>query len=598
MKLKRKKLLLVPIILIGFLIGYITANMTLEKVMPPEQAQIMTFDLLEALGAQPNYHRETESGSYLVGQFAQRQKDWNTAYKNIKKVSKKSNDNLDLKRHLMVLAMGQGDLKQATKLAHEVAELDGENLLAHLFIAINNFKKGDYQEATKTLDNLKQQGPATFLVPVLKLWASAGIGELNSIDLPPSSFYAHHALLVHHYLEPSPALLQYALKSYQTDDIDLRDVVKFADLLVVSNNKNMALNFYKAIEAGGFANQETKEKIKTIENNGDILSLINLPNINNATEGAAIVFEDMASILIREKSDDSAIIFARMALALNPDLYRNHLIIGASLSAHDQDDQAIDILSEVPSDSEHYILAQRNIADIHAENESYELAIDILSKLYDNGDIDSLIQIGDIYRYKEEYKEAVKVYSEVLSKWDEVPESYWHVYYSRGMSYERLKEFKKSESDLLVALKFQPNNPYVLNYLAYSWADQGINLEKSLSMLILATQLQPDDGYIADSLGWVFYKMNDFESAIPHLERAVELEPYDATINDHLGDAYWQVGRQNEARFQWERTVNNSEENEAELKEKAQDKLANGIENLEPAPKNTLSEVYIKENGV
>ena len=172
-------------------------------------------------------------------------------------------------------------------------------------------------------------------------------------------------------------------------------------------------------------------------------------------------------------------------------------------------------------------------------------------------------------------------------KGSDVPAEYWFVLYARGMAHERLKNYKKSEEDLLQALEHKPNHPYLLNYLAYSWADQGKNLEKALDMLRQASSLMPDDGYIADSLGWVYYRLNDFENAVPHLERAVELLPYDMTVNDHLGDAYWRVGRRLEAKFQWQRAVNYSEENSGETsKEDIEEKLVRGLEDLPLAEKN------------
>ena len=75
-----------------------------------------------------------------------------------------------------------------------------------------------------------------------------------------------------------------------------------------------------------------------------------------------------------------------------------------------------------------------------------------------------------------------------------------------------------------------------------------------------AVALRPEDGYITDSLGWVLYRLGNYEEAVPHLERAVELLPYDSVINDHLGDAYWRVGRRLEARFQWMRAKNHSDD--------------------------------------
>jgi tetratricopeptide (TPR) repeat protein len=101
------------------------------------------------------------------------------------------------------------------------------------------------------------------------------------------------------------------------------------------------------------------------------------------------------------------------------------------------------------------------------------------------------------------------------------------------------------------ALQLYPEHPLVLNYLGYSWVDQGVNLDEGMRMIKRAVEQRPDDGYIVDSLGWAYYRLGNFEEAVKHLEQAVELKPEDPTINDHLGDAYWRVGRKLEARFQW-----------------------------------------------
>jgi len=91
----------------------------------------------------------------------------------------------------------------------------------------------------------------------------------------------------------------------------------------------------------------------------------------------------------------------------------------------------------------------------------------------------------------------------------------------------------------------------VLNYLGYSWVDQGVHLDQGMDMIRKAVEQRPDDGYIVDSLGWAYFKTGNYDEAVKNLERAVELKPEDPTINDHLGDAYWRVGRTLEAHFQW-----------------------------------------------
>ena len=109
----------------------------------------------------------------------------------------------------------------------------------------------------------------------------------------------------------------------------------------------------------------------------------------------------------------------------------------------------------------------------------------------------------------------------------------------------------EAEADLKKALELSPDQPLVLNYLGYSWVDQGIHLEPALDMIEKAVAAAPNDGYIIDSLGWAYYRLGNMPAAVEHLERAVELRPDDPIINDHLGDAYWRVGRRLEASFQW-----------------------------------------------
>ena len=125
------------------------------------------------------------------------------------------------------------------------------------------------------------------------------------------------------------------------------------------------------------------------------------------------------------------------------------------------------------------------------------------------------------------------------------------------------------------ALELQPDQPYVLNYLGYSWADHGVNVDLSLDYIERAIQQRPNDGYIIDSMGWVLYKLGRFEEAVIHLEKAVELVPGDPIINDHLGDAYWRVGRKLEAGFQWQRALSNADD--VELIADIEDKILNGL---------------------
>lgn len=160
--------------------------------------------------------------------------------------------------------------------------------------------------------------------------------------------------------------------------------------------------------------------------------------------------------------------------------------------------------------------------------------------------------LADLLRGREEHKRAISYFTQALNAMgNKESKIKWHILYGRAISYEQSGEWEKAEKDFLEALALAPNNPELINYLAYSWVDRGIHLDKALLMLQHALIRRPDSGYIADSLGWALFRMGKYQEALPILEQAIALMPHDPTINDHVGDIYWKVGRQREAVFQW-----------------------------------------------
>ena len=148
----------------------------------------------------------------------------------------------------------------------------------------------------------------------------------------------------------------------------------------------------------------------------------------------------------------------------------------------------------------------------------------------------------------------------------------WPLYYARGVSEERAHRWNEAERDLQQALKLSPEQPEILNYLGYSWVDQGRNLPQAVAMLEKARALSPMDGYIVDSVGWAYYRLGRYADAAKTLEEAVLLVPGDPTINEHLGDAYWRVGRKLDAHFQWSHAIafGADETQKAEIEKKLQ----------------------------
>ncbi|HIJ39292.1 MAG TPA: tetratricopeptide repeat protein, partial [Rhodospirillaceae bacterium] len=188
----------------------------------------------------------------------------------------------------------------------------------------------------------------------------------------------------------------------------------------------------------------------------------------------------------------------------------------------------------------------------------------------------ALVTLGDLWRTHKHWPEAIQAYDRAISAFPEPDRQQWAIFYSRGVALERNQQWAKAEADFLKALELAPDEPDVLNYLGYSWIEQGINLEQARKMIEKAVRQRPDDGFIVDSLGWAYFRAGDFARAVETIERAVELHPEDPTINDHFGDVLWSVGRRQEARFQWQRALvfNPEPDQKTEIERKLHEGLA------------------------
>jgi len=216
----------------------------------------------------------------------------------------------------------------------------------------------------------------------------------------------------------------------------------------------------------------------------------------------------------------------------------------------------------------------RTLHALERPDESYDLLEELAAA--EPARIESLVQLGDLLRRDEHYGRAEAAYSRAVERLGEPDREHWTLFYARGITFERTKRWPRAETDFLTALELEPEQPFVLNYLGYSWVDMGMNLDQAKGMLYRAVELRPNDGFIIDSLGWVHYRLGEYPDAVEQLERAVELEPGDPVINDHLGDAYWRVGRHREARYQWARalTLEPEEDAVADIEEKLKSGLS------------------------
>jgi tetratricopeptide (TPR) repeat protein len=260
----------------------------------------------------------------------------------------------------------------------------------------------------------------------------------------------------------------------------------------------------------------------------------------------------------RNQRGDLALIFENLAVDLKPDHDFAWLTIAGLYEQWGQADKALAAYGKVGPTSALSWQARLRSASLDAQEDRFDDAVKKLKVLVAEKPerVDAALTLAELLRNKEKYADAVTAYDTALARIKKVEERHWPIFFGRGIVEERVKQWGKAEADMKKALELSPEQPYVLNYLGYSWIDQGINLDAGMKMLKRATELRPDDGAITDSVGWAYYRLGQFDKAVEWLERASEQKGDDATVVEHLGDAYWHVGRFREARFEWNRALN------------------------------------------
>ena len=266
---------------------------------------------------------------------------------------------------------------------------------------------------------------------------------------------------------------------------------------------------------------------------------------------------------------------------LNPKFKFNLSLLAENYYINQNYSKTLKILESFDQNDEFYywfkLKKETQIISKRNEDESLKF-INLNFKKIKNPSIKIIFDIANFNKNAKKYKEAIKYYDQIISKIDINSQLYAEILYRRGGSYERLGDYVKSDKDLLKSLEINPDDAYVLNYLAYSWLEREYKIDLSLKMLEKAYAKRSNDPYIIDSIGWAYYLTDDYVKAENFLKRAVELMPEDPVVNDHYGDILWKLNRKIQARYFW-KNVLSLEETEDEMKKNIKDKLIEGLTN-------------------
>ena len=268
---------------------------------------------------------------------------------------------------------------------------------------------------------------------------------------------------------------------------------------------------------------------------------------------------------------------------LNPKFYFNLSLLAENYHLNDNFELSKRILKKFKKEDEIYYwfkIKKNTLFLIEQKNEKE--AVNYFEKKifnFKNPSNKILYDIGNIYKRFENYKKAIEYYSKVLSRIDNNSSISADILYRRGGAFERMGNYEKADIDLLKSLEIKPDEPYSLNYLAYSWLERNHKIEEAIQMLNRAYNEKENDPYITDSVGWGYYLIGDYENAEKYLRRAVELMPHDPIVNDHYGDVLWQLNRKMQANYFW-KNVLELEDTEEKMKIDIKNKLLNGLKKI------------------
>lgn len=498
---------------------------------------------------------QSQPGNYLAGLIASADRDTSSAEVYYREALRVDPRNSDLIERAFAAALANGDEQNATALGERLLARDPGNSLARLATAVNAIAQGQYATARAQLASGDVRS-RDVTAALLTAWCYAGQMDLHHAldaldrirDPSVAGFRDYHAGLIADYLG-NPAEARRRLKSaYDSDRNTLRFVDAYARFLATHGDPDGAKAVYADFMAVVPHHPLIEQAVSTLRAGQQLET-----QVRSAKDGAAEVLYGLGSAGSRQDDELPALIYLRLSLYLRPGDDLTAVTLANLFDEMKQGDQAIAAFRSVPAAS-----PLRGDADIQIalELESIGKSDDAIQRLQDivaarPHDADALSSLAGLQRSAKKYAEAAATYDRAIAAVGIPQRDNWTLFYFRGICFERDKQWPKAEADFKKALELYPEQPLVLNYLGYSWVDQGINLDEAFKMLRRAVELKPNDGYIVDSLGWAHFKLGQFPEAAQTLERAISLKPADPVLNDHLGDAYWRVNRRTEAHFQW-----------------------------------------------
>ena len=479
-----------------------------------------------------------------------------------------------------------GKYDEAYKYSKKLEKKNLSNFESNLFLGLYQFKVENYTKAKFYFDKLENNFEHQLIFDILKIslnsWTEiAQSKKTEKIKLIDISRPGYNNLI----------LIQKVLAHCHTGSADTEQEFK----RIIENKKfgfsrynfffaNYLLNNNKETESKNFINLASERYPGNLLINQFKKNLNNKEktkirfNCTSSSDVMGEIFYIFANALSSQGDYKLSNFYISLSKFLNPNFLSYDTLLAENFFILKKNHDAKKIYKKISKLGSIYKwYAAKKISVIMDEEDKD--SVNFLSESYKkiNPGIYETFDFANFLRGKENYEKSIELYSKLLLTINKNHELYPKILERRGMAYERSDKWNLAEKDLLKSLEVLPKEPYVMNYLAYSWVEKNKNIQTALNMLREANQLKKHDGYITDSLGWALYKLKNFSEAKKYLEKAIILMPQDPIVNDHFADCLWMNNYKIQARYYW-KNVLNLKKADKELKKKVEKKLLLGLQ--------------------
>ena len=547
---------------------------------------IIFFSTLEAKSSN-KFNDADNISDYFSGILLLNNNQYNSSFKYLKKLSGLEEIHTNYSIKYLYSLVNSGNINEAFNYSRKLEKQKLESFESNLITGIFYLKKSDFKSAKKYFIKAKAKGSKfvlnNYVSDSLYNWSnltnidkSSANLELKKLDKRFENLKKIQSVFLNCYYNSSDTNELFStLNSNQRTDFSRYNYF----------HASYAISIGKINEAKSIVQSALKLYPRNLLLNQYKIDLNELKNIDafdcrKEKHVAAEILYITANALSSQSLYSLSNFYLNLAKFLNEDFHSFETLLAENFYKTNNFEDAKKIYKNLSKRGEAFKwYSTKQLARIFIQEKKTKDAIKLTSSVYKdliNKEVYETFDFAEFLKNNEKFQEAIFHYTAVLKNIKSKHPLYPKATDGRGVAYERIGKWDKAEKDLLASLSADPDQAYVINYLAYSWIEKGIKIEKSLNMLEKANKLKSNDPFIIDSLGWALFKLERYKESKKYLQLAVRLMPGDPIVNDHYGDVLWKNGNQLQARYYWNYVLN-LKKTEENLKKIIDKKLIQGL---------------------